>query len=327
MPSADANALMDARLLEPLIRRLRARVADLPRRDGQLARLLREVQLIDGSFFNVAADVAWALRQRDGVAKARLDLRLDGATLLPVRLAVSGKGASEPDVAARRVERGVIYVVDRGFEDLAFLGAVLDGGGDFVLRAKQTLNFTVRQEQPRDAADLEANVLHDRLGRLVGSPHARARGEVPDHQELREVIVFDPDHPDKPLRLITSLLDVPAHVIAALYRWRWQIELFFRWLKVHAHFAHLISRSRNGMTLGFYVAVIAVLLIYLRTGRPMSRYAFNMLSWVAAGQTTVERILPILERRERECERERQRQARRQAKRRDQRRAAEKTSK
>jgi hypothetical protein len=156
-------------------------------------------------------------------------------------------------------------------------------------------------------------VLHDRLGRLgrlVGSPHTRARGVVPARQELRELIVFDPDHPDRrPLRLITSLLDVPAHVVAQLYRWRWQIELFFRWLKVHAHFAHLISRSRNGMTLGFYVAVIAVLLIYLRTGRPMSKYAFDMLSWVAAGHTTIERILPILERRERECQRDRERKA------------------
>ena len=131
---------------------------------------------------------------------------------------------------------------------------------------------------------------------------------MPANQELREVLIFDPDHPDRPMRLITSLLDVPAHVIAALYRWRWQIELFFRWLKVQAHFEHLISRSRNGLTLGFYVAVIAVLLIYLRSGRPMSKYAYNLLSAVAAGWTTVDGILPILERRERECARDRQRQ-------------------
>lgn len=323
---SDANALMDARLLEPLIRQLQARVPELTRRDGQLARLLNHVQLNDGSLFNVAADVAWALRQRSGAAKARLDLRLHGSTLLPVTLRVSGKGQSEPDVAAAHVEPGVIYVIDRGFEDLAYVGKLLDGGGDFLLRAKHTLNFAVRDEQPLDAADVDAGVLHDRLGRLVGSPHARARGVVPDRQELRELIVFDPAHPDKPLRLITSLLDVPAHVVAQLYRWRWQIELFFRWLKVSAHFEHLISRSRNGMTLGFYVAVIAVLLIYLRTGRPMSTYAFNMLSWVAAGQTTVERILPILERRERECARERERGRRRQAKRRAAA-AAEKTGK
>lgn len=61
------------------------------------------------------------------------------------------------------------------------------------------------------------------------------------------------------------------------------------------------------MTLGFYVAVIAVLLMYLRTGRPMSTYAFNLLGFLAAGRGSIETTLSILERRERECERDRQR--------------------
>lgn len=155
-------------------------------------------------------------------------------------------------------------------------------------------------------------MLSDRIGRLVGSPHTRAARIVPQ-QELREVMVFDVKNPDKPIRLLTSLIDVPPRIIALLYQWRWQIELFFRWLKVHAHFEHLISRSKNGMTLGFYVAIIAVLLMYLRTGRPMSKYAFNLLSYVAAGCGTMETTLAILERRERECERDRQRQTARRA--------------
>ena len=201
----------------------------------------------------------------------------------------------------------MIYVSDRGFENLAYIGALLERGSDFVLRVKEQLNFDSREQQTLDADDIEVGVIGDRLGDLSGSPHTHARRVVPKDL-LREVLVFDPEHPDKPLRLITSLLDLPAGVIAQLYRWRWQIELFFRWLKVHAHFRHLISHSRNGMTLGFYVAVIAVLLMYLRTGRPMSKYAFNLLSFVASGQTTLQNILPILERRERECERERQRQ-------------------
>jgi hypothetical protein len=316
---SDANALMDARLLEPIIAHLRARVPNLPRADGQLDRLLRDVQLVDGSFFAVAADVAWALRKHGGSRQARLDLRLDAASLLPVTLRVSGAGPgqSEPTRAAERVEPGAIYVADRGFQHLAYVSAVLDGGADFVLRVKEDLNFDAREDERHpDADDVAAGVVSDRIGRLVGSPHARAKRAVPG-QELREILVVDPDRPaGQPplLRLITSLLDVPARVVAQLYRRRWQIELFFRWLKVHAHFRHLISRSKNGMTLGFHVAVIAVLLMYLRTGRPMSRYAFNLLAYVAQGRTTMANVLPILERRERECERERRRyQARRAA--------------
>lgn len=308
---SDANALMDPRLLEPIIRRLQAQVRDLPRTDGPLHRLLRQVQLVDGSFFASAANVAWSLRQHQA-HKARLDLHLDASTMLPVKLQVSGKGQSEGSRAKERVEPGVIYVHDRGFEDLSYVCRLLACCSDFVLRIKEDLSFEARESQALDESDVEAGVLSDRIGRLTGSPHTRARGVVPP-DELREVLVFDPAHPDKPVRLLTSLLDLPAHVIAQLYRWRWQIELFFRWLKVHAHFRHLISRSQSGMTLGFYVAVIGVLLMYLKTGRPMSKYAFNLLGYVASGQTTLENILPILERRERECERERRRQRQRQA--------------
>jgi hypothetical protein len=321
---SDANALMDARLLEPLIRRLRGRVRDLKKQDGQLARLLEQVQIVDGSFFASAANVAWALRSRNGHAKARgtaprfkarLDLRLAGDSLLPVSLCVCGRGTGEAASASAGIEPGTIYVADRGFESLKYVDELLKANADFVLRAKRTLNFAAREDQTRtlDEADRQAGVIGDRLGRLTGSPHARAARAVPDRQELREVLVFDPAHPDEPIRLITSLLDLPAHVIAELYRWRWQIELFFRWLKVHAHFEHLISRSKNGMTLGFYVAVIAVLLIYLRTGRPMSKYAYNLLACVAAGWARVEDVLPVLERREAACQRERERQARKRA--------------
>jgi hypothetical protein len=112
------------------------------------------------------------------------------------------------------------------------------------------------------------------------------------------------------VRLLTSILDVPAHVVGELYRLRWKIELFFRWLKVHAHFEHLISHSENGVATGFYIAVIAVLLMYIRTQRPVSKYAYAMLGLVASGQATMEEILPILARRERASELDRLRRAR-----------------
>jgi hypothetical protein len=317
---SDANALMDARLLEPILTQLRSRLPKLKHRDGPLARLLEQVQLVDGSLFASAATVAWALRDRkptrDGstavCAKVRLDLRLDAATLLPTRACVNGAGPSEPQAACEAIEPGAIYVADRGFESFKYVQQLLAANADFVLRFTLPANFQARQDQPLDADDVTAGVISDRIGRLSGSPHTRA-GKIVPQQELREVMVNDPANPGRPIRLITSLLDVPAQVIALLYQRRWQIELFFRWLKVHAHFEHLISRSKNGMTLGFYVAVIAVLLIYLRTGRPMSKYAFNLLGYVAAGCGTMETTLAILERRENECERQRQRQQARRA--------------
>ena len=326
---SDAAARFDPRLLAPLVGRLRARLPDLRRRDGDLARLLDAVTVVDGSFFAAAADVAWALTRRHGRgdatgpprAKVRLDLHPDGRTLTPRVLAVSGEGAadSEPRSAARLVERGAVYVCDRGYASLAWVGAVLAGGADLVLRLTDRANFAARTDQAPDADDRAAGVVRDRVGRLAGSPHCR-----PPADELREVVAADPARPADapPVRLLTSLLDVPARVVAALYRERWQVELFFRWLKVHAHFRHLTSHSRGGMTLGFHVAVIAVLLMYLHAGRPVSKYAYTLLAVAAAGGADVADVLRVLEARERERENDRRTAAARTA-----RRAAEKTGK
>lgn len=333
--ASDAAAVFDPRLLDPLVERLRARLPDLERRDGTLARLLRDVRLVDGSFFNAAADVAFAITARNGRSgrkgparpKVRLDLHLAGDTLTPARVAVSGKGRpeSEPRSAARMVERGAVYVCDRGFVSFGLLDAAIDGGADLVVRATDRLNFAPRgEETPLDEQDRAAGVISDRVGRLTGSPHCKA-----PRQEVREVLVADPDRPDRPddapppaaIRLITTILDLPARVIAALYRWRWQIELFFRWLKVHANFRHLTAHSRHGMTLGFYVAVIAVLLMYQYAGRPVNKYAYNLLSLVAAGMATPDQALAILDARERERANDRRAAAARHA-----RRKAEKTA-
>jgi hypothetical protein len=314
---SDANKLMDAGLLEPLIGELRRQIPDLNHRDGPLGRLLDQVRVVDGSFFAAAADVAFAIHKRSdkrrgkkkATHKVRLDLHLDG-NCLPVHLLINGKECSESESAAQKIDTGAIYIFDRGYIDFKLVSTLLSKSADLVLRLTEPINFNAREEQKLDEDDRKAQVMTDSLGQLSGSPHTWR--DLP-RQELREVVIFDPDHPDKPIRLITSLLDLPAHVIAQLYRWRWQIELFFRWLKVHANFRHLISHDRNGMTLGFYVAVIAVLLMYLHTRRPMSRYAYNLMAQVASGWASIEDILPILEARERECELQRQWQKKRRA--------------
>ena len=309
---SDANALMDARLLVPILRHLRSQLPQLRRQDPDLQRLLEKVLIVDGSFFDAAADIAFALQSRTRGPKrshqVRLDVHLEASTLLPCRLIVQGKGKSESKSLLENIEPAAIYVMDRAYTNFELLSLILARGSDFLLRVKESIRFDSREEQVLDETDRLAGVLSDQTGELPGSPHSWKH--LP-RQMLREVVIADEHHPEKPIRLLTSLLDVPAGLIAQLYRYRWQIELFFRWLKVHANFRHLISHSKNGMSLGFHAALIAVLLMYLKTKRPLSKYAFNLLSFVASGYATMEQILPILEAREQECERDRQRQKRR----------------
>jgi hypothetical protein len=305
---SDANAVLDAGLLEALIEDLRRRLPGLPQMDGKLGRLLKRLRLVDGSYFSVAADVYWALRKRKpGDASAddrfvRLDLQMCCMSGVPECVEINGWGTGEVAVAQRHVEAGFIYVADRGIFSHDWLTAMLSGGADFVLRIKTSQKTRTIQENALSDTDRSAGALSDRVVALEGGPGRNAPA-----QPLREVRIVDADNPEKVVRLLTNLMDVEAHLLGTIYRHRWQIELFFRWLKVHANFRHLISQSRNGILLGFHTAVIGVLLLYLHTGRKPSKYGFNMLCMVADGSATLQEIIPILERRERECALARQR--------------------
>jgi DDE family transposase len=309
---SDANKVFDPALLEPLIEDLRAKLPDLRRTDGLLAELLGRVRAVDSSLFTVAADVAWALRQRRPNSKKRATIRLNlqwaTAAGVPEGVDITGAGVSEGASLMAHLEPDVIYVMDRGYASFELLDRILHACSDFVVRLKSNVKFTAIKDLPLSDADRAAGVVTDRIGRLTGSS-----GTDPTGALLRETIILDPKRPDRPIRLLSNITDVPAAVIGELYRSRWQIELFFRWLKVHAHFEHLISHSKNGVTTGFYIAVIAVLLIYVHTQRPVSKYAFAMMGLVVSGQATLPDILPILERRERECRLDAERRARKKA--------------
>jgi IS4 transposase len=173
----------------------------------------------------------------------------------------------------------------------------------------RTPKFLAESIRELTAGDQSASVLSDSLGHLAGSEHRAA----PDCL-LREVVIQSPDEPGGTIRLLTNLLDVEAWVIGLLYRYRWHVELFFRWLKCFANFAHLISESRQGVLLSFYVAVIGILLMYLHTGAKPSKYAFSLLSLAANGGTTLEEITLILAERERRIALDRASLARRKTK-------------
>ena len=230
---------------------------------------------------------------------------------MPVAAQVDGKDrGSESAAFAGTLEPGVVYLADRNFVDFDFLRAVLGVGSDFVVRLKKAgsgPNVAVSATNGEPAAkDAEAGVLRDELVTLPGSAGSPGMGGTP----LRVVTVFDPVRREE-VRLLTTLLpdDVPAWVIGRLYRQRWAIELFFRWLKCVAKVRHLFAESENGITMQFYVVVIATLLMYLRTGHRPSVYKAVLLASAAAGDLALEKVPEILERIARERALERLRRA------------------
>lgn len=322
---SDFNALADPQRLEPILQALRQqlnrRALDQPV-PPELHGVLKQVVASDGTFLPALADVAWAVGFRNQHAeqrhRARLDWQIDVATWLPELVAVPEPGQSEAAVAAEAVRAGVIYVYDRGFQSLELIAAHFTGDksearphADFVLRMREVgpnaIGLATLEERPLTAADRAARVVTDRLVRAPGLQQQYGLNAV-----LREVTVQLAD--GSLLRLLTTLLDLPAATIALIYQQRWQIELFFRWLKCYANFNHLISHSPQGVLLNFYVVVIGVVLTYLQTGGRPSKYLFSLLGVVASGGATLDEILPILRERERQSALARASAARRRAK-------------
>jgi hypothetical protein len=248
----------------------------------------------------------------------RLDFQLDVETFAPVDVHISGgESGSEPKALAKHLRSGVLYVADRGFFSFGLLQAFLKADSRFVLRMKKDVHFDAQEARELTERDRELDIRADDIGRLPGAQSAgnadlRSYENLPPNAQLRRVIVWDARHAQEVI-LLTDLVDVPAWTIAQLYRRRWMIELFFKWLKCYAGFDHALSHSPGGLKFQFYVAVIGTLLLHLATGRQVSKYALFWLGSVAAGHATWEQMQTGLGRIEREKSLEKARLARKKA--------------
>ncbi|SIO02667.1 Transposase DDE domain-containing protein [Singulisphaera sp. GP187] len=313
---SDFNKLADHTRLQPILDQLRRNVLKPSPNPNQaadpLSSLHRQVLAVDGTFLHAAASVAWSVRRRGGKTGARLDFHVDAQTWLPELIVVPEAGQSEATTAAYSITPGAIHLYDRGIFSFKLIKAHVEPAADFVMRFRKpgertpNLETTETRELTQEARD--ADVISDRLVRFPGSTHRKPLGIV-----LREVVIVPKDDPENPVYLLTTLLEPDASIIGVLYRHRWQVELFFRWLKSYARFDHLISHSREGVLLSFYVAVIGVTLMCIHTGNRPSKYMFSLLGMVANGTATMDEIMPILRERERQCQLQRDRVARKRA--------------
>jgi len=154
------------------------------------------------------------------------------------------------------IEAGATYVFDLGYYDYGWWAALNDAGCHFVTRLKKNTPLTVVAE---NRLPKSSNIVSDRIGhlppRLAGSRHN------PMQDPVREVRVITDT--GKELRIVTNDLDSPAQEIADLYKQRWDIELFFRWVKQTLKITHFIAVSENAVRIQIAVALIAFLMLRL----------------------------------------------------------------
>lgn len=229
---------------------------------GQTHRGLRRatvgaVRLIDSTSVRLSSLSAdWATFSTD-VFGAKAHIIYDPRTDRPVYFAVTKAKVNDITAAqAMPIEAGATYVYDLGYYDYGWWAKLDDAGCRFVTRLKKNTPLTVVHENrvPRNG-----DILSDRIGHLP--KRLAGRRDNPMQVPVREICVVN--EAGTALRIVTNDLDAPAAEIADLYKQRWQIELFFRWVKQTLQIRHFIGTSENAVRIQIAVALIAFLLLRL----------------------------------------------------------------
>lgn len=296
---SDAQRLFDPKLLLPLIESLRER-AGLQPHDTRLDAITRKLLAVDGSFFTVAPRIAWAVYNGSGKGHVRLHTQFNVFDGVPEQMTLTDGQDSETRQLRESLQPRCFYVCDRGFQDYRLFHDILKAQSDFLVRLRKTAHCQVLEERPLTAADRAAGVCQDLRIRL-----GCRSDQTPDLPDLRriEVTFTNRKGEQELIILLTNRLDLPAFLIALIYQHRWQVELFFRWLKCMAHFEHFFSESLNGMTLQVYVTMIGLLLIAVETGAKPSKYDYALISAALSGLMSIEGALEIAARRRAERKR------------------------
>jgi hypothetical protein len=279
---SEAARVFDAARLRPIIRELAAQA--VPSSAGREAEALKGLMAVDGSLFAALPRMAWALWRDADHRGVKLHLHFDVLKGVPADATLTPAACSEPAALAAALQPGRLYVVDRGYTDYEMFAKVVAANSSLIARVKDNTAFVVQEERPLTAAARAAGVVRDVVISRLGTAHH------PDHlgrpMRLGIVRTVDRDGKTTELWLITDRLDLDAELVALAYRYRWSVELFFRWLKCVLGSRHLIAHNRNGVTLQMYAALIVSLLIVLRTGRKPTRRTFetiqfHLLGWVS----------------------------------------------
>jgi hypothetical protein len=243
-----------------------------------------------------------------GLVKWRLHAQFDIEKYVPTRIDVTRNGGGENDeraVLERTLEPNRCYVKDRGYAKFTLFNAIAAKRSSYVCRIRDNSQYEVVEDRPLSDEARAADIQEDAIVELGKSSRADAR---PDHP-IRLITIKTTPHvkrgkykggstgpgSDGVLRIATNLLDVPAEIIALIFRYRWTIEIFFRFFKHVLGCRHLLSRSANGIEIQTYCAIIACMPISLWTGRKPTPRTYEMICHYFTGLADEEELIAHLE--------------------------------
>ncbi len=266
---ANANAVRDWRIYADFARSLISYARRLYANDSFGIDLADTVYALDATTIDLCLSVfPWA-PFRSTKAAVKIHTLLDLRGNIPSFIHISDGKWHEVNIFNMLVpEAGAFYVMDRGYLDFEQLHRLHQVGSFFVIRAKSNLRFQRRYSRESDRAN---GIICDQIGTLTVFYSAQGYPSP-----LRRIRVKDAD--GKTLVFLTNNTDLPARTIAELYRCRWQIELFFKWIRQHLRIKSFFGTSENAVKPQIWIAVsVYVLVAILKKRLNLSASLYEIL--------------------------------------------------
>ena len=289
---SEAGNVFDADLLKPIIAELGVQLQPLTH-DTRLDDLPGVLTAVDGTELTALAELVEAGWQGRGI---KLHTHFELLKGVPADMDLTLADASEVDHLLAHLQPGRVYVKDRGYCCFRLFQAIVDIGSHFVCRARDNSVYQIIQDRPLSAQAKTVGILSDQVIWLGG---------VDSREQLRQPLRLiriacrphrkrhsgrgGPEQGDV-LLIATDLLDVPAEVLALIYRKRWTVELFFRFFKQVLGCRHLLSHGANGIEIQVYLAIIVCMLIALWTGRKPTLRTIEMIRFYFIGWAELDEL-------------------------------------
>jgi len=282
---AHANEVRDWRIYRDFAQVLIRRARDLHGQESFGVDLSETVYAFDSTTIDLCLSLfPWGKFRRHKSA-VKLHTLLDLRGTIPTNVYVTGGQVHDVNLLDELLlEPGTFYLLDRGYVDFARLHLFTQACAFFVTRAKKNLQFYLRTSRP---VDRSSGLRCDQTIRLTGIQTAK---RYPD--TLRRIVYFDAEKESRLTFLTNNFLLLPL-TIAQLYRVRWQVELFFRWIKQHLRIKAFYGTSENAVKTQVWVALSAYVLVAIakkQLGLDLSLYQILEILSVTIFEKT-----PILE--------------------------------
>ena len=267
---ADANHAHDWRIFADFAQVLIGRARELYASEQLATQLQQTVYALDSTTIDLCLSLfPWAkFRRRKGAVKLHTLLDLRGS--IPCFIHIStGKMHDVNILDQLPLEAGSFYVMDRGYVDFARLHRFTLASAFFVTRAKRNLDFT---RQLARKVDKTTGLRCDQTILLAG---VKSSQEYPN--TLRRIVYYDTKN-QRRMVFLTNNFELPALTIAWLYKSRWQVELFFKWIKQHLRIKAFYGTSDNAVKVQVWVAIsVYVLVAIVKKELKLERSLYEIL--------------------------------------------------